>query len=45
MCIRDRIRALVAAGMPGAEVAVGGDGYHIELAVVSDAFELSLIHI
>ncbi|MBP6381182.1 MAG: BolA/IbaG family iron-sulfur metabolism protein [Pseudomonadales bacterium] len=35
----DEIRALVAAGMPGAEVAVGGDGYHIELAVVSDAFE------
>ena len=27
------------AGMPGADVAVGGDGYHIDLTVVSDAFE------
>lgn len=35
----DEIRALVMAGMPGADVAVGGDGYHIDLTVVSDAFE------
>ena len=27
------------AGMPGADVAVGGDGYHIDLTVVSNAFE------
>ena len=27
------------AGMPGADVVVGGDGYHIDLTVVSDAFE------
>ena len=27
------------AGMPGADVAVGGAGYHIALTVVSDAFE------
>ena len=35
----DEIRALVMAGMPGADVEVGGDGYHIDLTVVSDAFE------
>jgi acid stress-induced BolA-like protein IbaG/YrbA len=35
----DEIKALVMAGMPGADVAVGGDGYHIDLTVVSDAFE------
>lgn len=35
----EEIRALVMAGMPGADVAVGGDGYHIDLTVVSDAFE------
>ena len=35
----DEIRALVMAGMPGADVVVGGDGYHIDLKVVSDAFE------
>ena len=35
----DEIRALVMAGMPGADVVVGGDGYHIDLTVVSDAFE------
>ncbi len=34
----DEIRSLVMAGMPGAEVTVGGDGYHIELTVVSEAF-------
>jgi acid stress-induced BolA-like protein IbaG/YrbA len=35
----DEIRTLVMAGMPGALVEVGGDGYHIDLTVVSDAFE------
>ncbi len=33
------IRELVLAGMPGAEVEVGGDGYHIELRVVSHDFD------
>lgn len=32
------IRDLVLAGMPGAEVEVGGDGYHIDVSVVSEAF-------
>lgn len=26
-------------GLPGAEVTVGGDGYHIDLTVVADVFE------
>lgn len=29
---------LVRAALPGAEVRVGGDGYHFELTVVCDAF-------
>lgn len=34
----DEIRDLVLAGMPGARVEVGGDGYHIDITVVSEAF-------
>lgn len=34
----EEIRQLVMAGMPGARVSVGGDGYHIDLTVVSEAF-------
>jgi len=34
----DEIRKLVMAGMPGARVEVGGDGYHIDLEVVSESF-------
>ncbi len=34
----DEIRDLVLAGMPGARVDVGGDGYHIDITVVSEAF-------
>lgn len=29
---------LVRAAIPDARVAVGGDGYHVEVSVVSDAF-------
>ena len=32
------ICALIEQGIPGASVSVGGDGYHIEIEVVSDAF-------
>lgn len=35
----DEIRNLVLAGLPGARVAIGGDGHHVELMVVSDAFD------
>lgn len=35
----DEIRRLVIEGLPGAEVTVGGDGYHIDLTVITDAFE------
>ncbi len=34
----DEIKTLVMAGMPGAAVEIGGDGYHIDVTVVSDAF-------
>ena len=33
-----QIRALVEQGLPGSTVEVGGDGYHIDIAVVSEAF-------
>lgn len=35
----EEIRTLVMAGLPGAEVAVGGDGYHVDLTVISDVFD------
>ena len=34
----EQIRVLIEQGFPGAEVAVGGDGHHIDIRVVSDAF-------
>jgi acid stress-induced BolA-like protein IbaG/YrbA len=34
----DEIRSLLVAGMPGALVEVGGDGYHIDIMVVSESF-------
>lgn len=34
-----QIGDLVRVAMPGARVGVGGDGYHVEVLVVSDAFE------
>lgn len=33
-----QIGDLVRAVIPDASVAVGGDGYHVEVSVVSDAF-------
>jgi acid stress-induced BolA-like protein IbaG/YrbA len=33
-----QIGDLVRAVIPDARVAVGGDGYHVEVSVVSDAF-------
>lgn len=33
-----QIAALVRDAIPGARVSVGGDGYHVEVGVVSDAF-------
>lgn len=35
----DRVKALIEAGLPGAEVEVTGDGRHFEAVVTSDAFE------
>jgi len=35
----DRVKALIEAGLPGAEVEVSGDGRHFEARVVSAAFE------
>lgn len=35
----DEIRRLVVEGLSGAEVTVGGDGYHIDLTVITDVFE------
>lgn len=32
------IRDLLESSLPGAEVSVGGDGYHIDITVVSDVF-------
>lgn len=34
----DEISELVTTGLPGAKVTVGGDGYHVDLTVVSDVF-------
>lgn len=33
-----QISDLVRAALPDARVSVGGDGYHVEVSVVSDAF-------
>ena len=33
-----QIGDLVRVAIPGARVSVGGDGYHVDVAVVSDAF-------
>jgi len=35
----DELKKLLEEGIPGAEVAVQGDGDHFEATVVSDAFE------
>ncbi len=35
----DDIKQLVESGMPGARVSIGGDGYHIDVIVISDQFE------
>lgn len=35
----ERVKALIEAGLPGAQVEVTGDGRHFEAVVVSDAFE------
>lgn len=35
----EKVKALIEAGLPGAEVTVTGDGRHFEATVVSDAFE------
>ena len=34
-----KVKALIEAGIPGAQVEVTGDGRHFEATVVSDAFE------
>ena len=34
-----QVKALIEAGMPGADVKMVGDGCHLEVLVVSDAFE------
>ncbi len=35
----DRVKKLIEAGLPGAEVEVTGDGRHFEAVVISEAFE------
>ena len=35
----DELKKILEDGIPGAEVAVQGDGDHFEATVVSDAFE------
>jgi len=35
----EKVKALIEAGMPGAQVEVTGDGRHFEATVISDAFE------
>jgi acid stress-induced BolA-like protein IbaG/YrbA len=35
----EKVKALIEAGLPGAQVEVTGDGRHFEATVVSDAFE------
>ena len=35
----ETVKALIEAGLPGAQVEVTGDGRHFEAVVVSEAFE------
>ena len=35
----EKVKALIEAGIPGAQVEVTGDGRHFEAVVVSEAFE------
>ncbi len=35
----EKVKQLIEAGLPGAQVEVTGDGRHFEALVVSDAFE------
>ena len=35
----EKVKALIEAGLPGAEVEVTGDGRHFEAVVISDEFE------
>lgn len=35
----DKVKSLIEAGLPGAEVEVSGDGRHFEVTVTSDAFQ------
>ena len=35
----DEIRRLLLAGLPGAEVEIGGDGYHVDVSVTSAEFD------
>ncbi|WP_078120747.1 BolA family protein [Thiosocius teredinicola] len=35
----ERVKALIEAGMPGAQVEVNGDGRHFEATVISSDFE------
>lgn len=34
----DEIKGLIAIKFPAAQITVGGDGYHIDIEVVSEAF-------
>ena len=34
----EQIKGLIEQGLPGAEVTIGGDGHHIDIKVISDAF-------
>ena len=35
----EKVKALIEAGLPGAQVEVTGDGRHFEAVVISEAFE------
>ena len=35
----EKVKALIEAGLPGADVEVTGDGRHFEAVVISDEFE------
>ena len=35
----EKVKALIEAGLPGAQVEVTGDGRHFEVMVVSEAFQ------
>ena len=35
----EKVKALIEAGLPGAQVEVTGDGRHFEAVVISGAFE------